>query len=448
MKPKKTLVFAVMAFILLSIPFTHATSAGSGRFSMSYLYGNYNYTSLVDRTGGALDEVSPSWFDLNADGSLHLNTVNTAFVADMHNRGIKVVPFLSNHWDRNAGRAALSNRTTLINQIAAAVNSYNLDGVNVDIENLTGADTANYTSFVSLLRKKLGQGKTIAVAVAANPYNWTSGWQASYDYAALSQYSDYLMIMAYDEHYESGEPGAVASIGFVEKSIQYALKHAGKEKTVLGIPFYGRYWQNGASYGGYGASLSTIKSIVASYSGTVTYDTATKSVKAVVTIKSTDTKPVIGGRTLEAGTYTFWYENEASLKEKLSLVNKYDIYGAGSWSLGQETADTWSYYSAALNGTPATTEQTTTTTTATAPTTTTTTTATTYTATTSTTTTVPSTEESATHTETSSEPETASATGTNGVTTTKKTKTEGGRSLREIIKDFIIRVLKFFLMIN
>ena len=56
---------------------------------------------------------------------------------------------------------------------------------------------------------------------------------------------------------------------------------------------------------------------------------------------------MIGGRTLEAGTYTFWYENEASLKEKLSLVNKYDIYGAGSWSLGQETADTWSYYSAA-----------------------------------------------------------------------------------------------------
>lgn len=184
----------------------------------------------------------------------------------------------------------------------------------------------------------------------AYPYGWTSGWQASYDYSALAQYSNYLLIMAYDESYESGPAGPVASIGFAEKSIQYALARVSKDKIVLGIPFYGRYWQTGATYGGYGASLTKINSIVSSYQSSVTYDTASQSVKATVTVKSTDVKPVIGGRTLGAGTYTFWYENETSLRAKLALIDKYDIYGAGSWSLGQETADTWTYYNEALNG--------------------------------------------------------------------------------------------------
>ncbi len=342
--------FCMIIAVLMAVISLTVASANNDRFSMSYLYGNYDYSALVNRTNGSLNQVAPSWFDLNSDGSLHLNTVNTAFVSEMHTKGIKVVPFLSNHWDRTVGRAALTNMNALTDQLASAVIKYGLDGVNVDLENLNELDTSSYTAFVRLLRTKLGSEKTIAVAVAANPYGWTRGWQASYDYAALAQHSDYLLIMAYDESYESGPAGPVASIGFAEKSIQYALARVSKEKIVLGIPFYGRYWQTGAAYGGYGASLTKIKSIISTYQSSVTYDTASQSAKATVTIKSTDVKPVIGSRTLGAGTYTFWYENEASLRAKLALINKYDIYGVGSWSLGQETADTWTYYNEALNG--------------------------------------------------------------------------------------------------
>ena len=54
----------------------------------------------------------------------------------------------------------------------------------------------------------------------------------------LLQHVDYLMIMTYDEHYESGEEGPVASIDFVEKSIIYALDRVDASKIVLGIPFF------------------------------------------------------------------------------------------------------------------------------------------------------------------------------------------------------------------
>ena len=158
--------------------------------------------------------------------------------------------------------------------------------------------------------------------LSLQPERINKGWQASYDYAALSNYSDYLMLMAYDEHYNGGGAGPVASIGFVEDSIKYALERVPSEKIVLGIPFFGRIWRNGGGIVGQGASLKDIEALIARYRGQVSFDYAYYSPKAVITIKTTDEKPYIYGKRLDAGTYTIWYENEQSIKQKLRLVQK------------------------------------------------------------------------------------------------------------------------------
>lgn len=124
----------------------------------------------------------------------------------MHDQGIRVVPYLSNNWDRELGRAMLRNKEVATTQIAEAIERYNLDGVNVDIENVTDEDQADYTEFVRLLREKIPAHKEVSVAVAANPKGWTEGWHGSYDYKLLAEFSDYLMIMTYDESYVGGGP--------------------------------------------------------------------------------------------------------------------------------------------------------------------------------------------------------------------------------------------------
>jgi len=350
---KKAFALGIAFIMVLSPYIANTDSASTEKFNMSYIYfgDSSSYVYHIDNTKNSLNEISPSYFDLNEDGSLLLTqAIDTDFVEEMHNRGIKVVPFLSNHWDRNKGAAALDRRAKLAEEIADAVKKYNLDGVNVDIENMTKEHKDEYSDFVRLLRKELPSDKTIAVSVAPNPYWADSGWQGSYDYSKLAKYSDYLMIMCYDESYESGPAGPVASASFVEKSIIYALEHVPKEKIVLGLPFYGRFWKNGEQYGGYGISNRTVEKLVQKYNGKVTFDEKTKSAKAVIQIRSYDEKPVVLGRRLEAGTYTIWFENEQSLKYKLTLVNKYDLKGTGSWSLGQEALSTWNYYSMWLNG--------------------------------------------------------------------------------------------------
>lgn len=328
--------------------------------NLGYMYfGNTKeYANTVNKTGHSMNIVSPSYFDINSDGTLKLTyQVDPSFVETMHQQGVRVVPFLSNHWDREVGRAMLANKELAAKQIADAIERYNLDGVNVDIENVTDVDRDNYTEFVRLLRELVPEHKEVSVAVAANPNGWTQGWHGSYDYTSLAKYADYLMIMSYDESYLGGEAGPVASADWVEKSIQYALDQGvPNEKVVLGIAHYGRYWMEGTSYGGFGISNRQVEEMLKTYEGTVVFDEASKSPKAIITIEKGDPVMIVGGTSLSPGTYEIWFENEESIRYKLSLVGEYNIKGVGNWSVGQEDPSVWNSYTTSLpNTVPVTT---------------------------------------------------------------------------------------------
>lgn len=352
-KIKKIAAAGTALIIITGLVFGGYTYAKGKRFNMTYMYfgDTQAFIRNVDKAGGDLDTVSPSYFGLDDAGNLVLNGItDKGFVKAMEERDIRVIPFLSNHWDRVKGRAALANRKALAKQVADAVMEYGFDGVNVDIENVTEADREAYTDFVRLVREELPSRKEVSVAVAANPKGINTGWQGSYDYEALARYSDYLMIMAYDEKSEGDVQGPVASISFVEDAIKYALQYVPAGKIVLGIPFYGRYWKAGQKYGGYGLHLNKVQEMLDRYNGRVDFDEYAASPKATITISPGYGNYRVSGRTFTPGTYVIWFENQQSIQHKLRLVQKYGLKGAGSWSLGQETDDTWEYFGLWLNG--------------------------------------------------------------------------------------------------
>ena len=339
---KFTRTRCIILIIYLTIVFVGLTSkVNAQRYVMTYLYGNDDYITMIEERGNNFNEVSPSYFDITKEGNLKVNYINQNFVKEMQSQNIKVVPFFSNHWDRESGRKALENYEKTASTLAKAVKDNGLDGVNIDVENLTELDRENYINLVKVLRAKMPSDKLLVVSVAANPYGIDYGWQGSYDYKEMAKYADYLMIMAYDEHYEGGENGPVASIDFVEKSIKYALTRVEKEKIVLGIPLYGRYWNESTNAGGYGVSLTKIENILKKYVSEIVYDKASESVKATVTIKSTDEALNLNGKSLNTGKYIFWYENKESIDAKLDMIEKYNIKGVGMWKVGLETSSVW-----------------------------------------------------------------------------------------------------------
>jgi spore germination protein YaaH len=353
------IILILILFATLLVPATDF-KAEETMFNMSYVYfGSPNtYISQVDKTQGSLNVVSPNYFDVNEQGELEVTwKLQSSFINEMHRRGIKVVPFLANHWNSTAGVNGLINREKLALDIARAIEQYKLDGVNVDIEGLGHSYRHDHNELIRLLRLYIPKHKQVSVSVAANPSNYQKGWHGFYDYKTLSDHSDYLMIMAYDESWEAPESpiGPVASLSFSERSIQYAINQGvPKSKIVYGIPFYGRIWKldgpttEGVNITGRGLSSTRIEPLLTKYNGKTFFDEKSQTPYAKLTIPKNQ-YDFVGSLKITEGEYIIWYENERSIKTKLRLPKKYDIKGTGSWSLHHETAETWDYYSLWLN---------------------------------------------------------------------------------------------------
>jgi spore germination protein YaaH len=335
--------------------------AAEPRTNMSYLYfgSPTSYIGQMDKTQNTLTMVSPNYLDIVENGAVVVTwKLDTSFISEMHRRGIRVVPFLSNHWNAANGIAALDAASvdTVTTQIVNVINQYDLDGVNVDIEGVGATYRDAFTTFVRLLRAKMPPTKEVSVAVAANPNGWTTGWHGFYNYPALAEVADYLMIMSYDESWQGSDPGPVSSIGFFERSLKYALNQGvGLADVVMGVPFYGRLWKvdgptlEGMTVKGIGVSNVRVEPILSTYGAATTYDESKQSPYATFTIPAGQSEYISGVKCTE-GTYVLWFDNEQSIKKKLRLVNDYGVRGAGSWSLYQETAATWNYYARWLNG--------------------------------------------------------------------------------------------------
>ena len=350
---KKLVVLGTITMVLLS-----SRSLAGERLSLGYIYSaSKSHTEIVEATNGGVNVVSPTTFDLKTNGTLDLNPISDSeFVQNMHEKGIKVTPFLSNHWGRKRAEAALNNPERLINQLIETIELYDYDGINVDLENLDIKYKDKLTNFMRLLREALPEEKIVSIAVAPNPDGLTTTWVAAYDYKALAEYVDYMVVMAYDEHCYGGSVGPVASIGFVERSLQTILEEVSRDKVVLGLPLYGRFWQEGKDVGGEAVIMGQMPKILSKYRLVPKYDTNTQTPNVTFTVKAGTKGPYVNGRYLDEGTYTVYYDNENSIKAKLALVNEYDILGAGLWAIDNESADLWSYYKESLNEIPYETE--------------------------------------------------------------------------------------------
>ncbi|KAH8096611.1 glycoside hydrolase family 18 protein [Cristinia sonorae] len=151
------------------------------------------------------------------------------------------------------------NRSAFVNAAVNAVNTYGLDGIDIDWEypNQSGAgnphsanDSANLLSFFTSLRSALGSSKIISAAVTCLPFTGSNGSPLT-NVSAYAAQMTYANIMNYDTWGASSNPGPNAPLGNLcgtsrqpQASAQAALAQwtaAGfpASKLLLGLPLYG-----------------------------------------------------------------------------------------------------------------------------------------------------------------------------------------------------------------
>ncbi|MCX7921016.1 MAG: glycosyl hydrolase family 18 protein, partial [Clostridia bacterium] len=306
-------------------------------FTTYYYAGDKSsYNSMVNNTT-ALNEIATATHVTDGLGNV-TGLIPTEQITYANKNNIKPMIMLGNDFKGDVAKTLLEspvNRQNLINNLLNIIKTNNYRGVNIDLEGVYSSNRDHYTALMSEIYTIFNPlGYTVSVSVPAKTVDTPShSWTWAYDYAAMAKYSDYIMIMAYDEHYPGGTPGAVASIGWVTKVLNYSMTVIPQEKIYLGVAAYGYDWSvNGTK----AYSINACYNVASNNGKTVLWDDTAKS-------------PYFSYTDAGGIDHTVWFENAESLGYKLDLVNSTGIAGIGIWRLGLENTDYWTVIKTKLN---------------------------------------------------------------------------------------------------
>ena len=280
-----------------------------------------------------LDVISPTWFAIkNSNGDIE-DKGSVDYVKWAKEQGYEVWALVSNSFDKIITHDTLSNpekRTKIINKLVEYAKKYDLDGINIDFESIAKEDGDYYLQFIKEATPVFKQNNLV---VSVDMYVPTP-WSKHYHMEEVAKIVDYVIIMAYDEHYStSSESGSVASLPWVEKYMIEATKLVPKDKLIMGIPFYTRVW----------TETKNPDNTVSVVSKSLKMDEAKKLLEdnKAVTFYDKATKQNYGEYFSEGTTKKIWLEDETSIKARMELSRKLDVKGIAGWKRGHENNKTW-----------------------------------------------------------------------------------------------------------
>lgn len=227
-------------------------SAGSQKPLAIGFFVNWDDASMssLKQNLDALDMVIPEWLHLvGEDGTLreddpNRQTQTTTYIRSRHPE-LPITP-LVNNWNGHEWEGAklgqmLANpaaRARVIEQLTAYVEGHHFAGVSIDFEEVAAKDQANFQRFMAELYAVFhSRNWQVSVNVPAN--------DPAFDYRRLAHSADYLIVMAYDEHWSTGKPGPIASLPWFAQVVHQRQHDIPAEKLIIAIGNYGYDWQEG-----------------------------------------------------------------------------------------------------------------------------------------------------------------------------------------------------------
>ncbi|MDQ1472546.1 MAG: peptidoglycan-N-acetylglucosamine deacetylase, partial [Bryobacterales bacterium] len=267
----------------------------------------------------------PEWLVLqNANGDIDDQSDQTV-IAIAQQANLPVLALLTNFrgsWQPGDVRRILNDadrRRDLITNLRSNLAEHKFAGVNVDFENMTRRDREPLVGFMKELADDLHQhGYLVTQDVPVG--------DDAYDIKQLAAINDYLVPMVYDEHYQSGEPGPVASETFFEDKLDELAKLAPPSKLVVGFGNYGYDW----AIGGTGGREVTFDDVMAAASGS----------QGAIEWNATAENPVLRF-TAEGLQHEVWFLDAVTALNEITAAHDNGFRGVGLWRLGAEDPGLW-----------------------------------------------------------------------------------------------------------
>lgn len=299
-------------------------------FQVSGVAGNSGIDNNI-ATASGVNVLAPTWYSVT-DSSGNMSCYASAgLVNKMHQRGTDVWALVSD-FDTNVDFAALYSskkaRTNMVNTLINDAEKYGFDGINLDFENIKSAYAKDYLQFVRDLSIECERKGLVLSTDNYKP----EAYNRCYNLKEQSRFVDYVIVMAYDEHYAGTDAGSVASLSFVKEAVEDTVQLVGKEHVIAGIPFYTRIWTttdgNTTSRAvGMQAAVDQLNS------------------DGQVALWNDDCGQYVASYTVGNSTRQIWFEEEKSIEAKMQVIQENNVAGVAGWKLGLEKSSVWSVIS-------------------------------------------------------------------------------------------------------
>ena len=299
-------------------------------------YVNWDDSSLssLKRNLDQLDWVVPEWIRISGDNSnpLVLDISQDALEYIHNNKpDTPILPLVQNYkneqWDAGILAKAVATEDTrrqLINSLLDVVAKNNFGGVTIDLEEVPPASQKNLYAFIEELHAEF-QKRNLIVAQAV-PFD-----NPDWNYKAYAAATDYLMLMAYDEHWSTSAPGALASQNWFEATLKKRMAELSPEKTIVCFGNYGYNW-----VGNNGEDVTFQESLLAARDSLdspsqIKFDAETKN-------------PHFSYVEDDGKTHNVWFLDAITAYNELQAAKPYNVAGFALWRLGSEDPSLWTIF--------------------------------------------------------------------------------------------------------
>ncbi|MFA5902086.1 MAG: glycosyl hydrolase family 18 protein, partial [Hyphomicrobium sp.] len=191
-----------------------------------------------------LDWMVPSWLEFtgpNLDLKTGVDQRSVELLGRQKQRPA-ILPMLQNATDGNWDGPGLAHlladpvkRRARIDSIVTFLQDHAAQGIVIDFEEVPKDAHRNVLAFLREMRVAFAShGWIIAICAPFDDPDWA--------YRSYAAAADYQILMAYDEHFEEGEPGAIASQPWYVDKLSRRMKELDPAKTIIAIGNYGYDW--------------------------------------------------------------------------------------------------------------------------------------------------------------------------------------------------------------
>ena len=250
---------------------------------------------------------------------------------------VRILPMVQNLLNENWQGDLLArnvadeqHRQALIRSLISFVDTNKFAGICVDFEEPPTASQANLLTFMQELHSAFAARNLIVVqAVPFDDPDW--------NYKAYSAASDYLMLMAYDQHWTGSDAGPVAAQDWFEQKLIARMRDLDASKTIIALGNYGYNWND-------------VNKDVDEVTFQEALITARES-SASPTFDSASRNPYFEYDEEDGSHHKVWFLDGATAFNQMRAASGYKPAGFAIWRLGSEDPSVWSILGT-QNGSP------------------------------------------------------------------------------------------------